>query len=210
MNFLAHLYLSGQDPDMIVGNFIADMVKGQQINGYDPAVVQGIQLHRQIDGFTDAHPVFLQSKERLRKNYRLYAGVVVDMYYDHFLAKNWERFSALRLGDFVDSAYAILEDRRAILPGRARFVLPYMISHNWLVNYADLDSLKKNFGGMARRTPYESGMEHAVDDLRKHYAKFEAEFFLFFPELVGYVKALGVHLEHHQRIAKSSPDLPYT
>jgi len=209
MNFLAHLYLSGKDPDLIVGNFIADMVKGQKINGYDPAVVQGIRLHRQIDGFTDAHPVFLRSKERLRKNYRLYAGVVVDMYYDHFLARNWASYSALRLADFVADAYDILKKRQAILPERARFVLPYMIGHNWLVNYADLDSLQRNFGGMARRTPYESGMENAVDDLRKHYAAFETDFFLFFPELVGYVKAQGVHLEHHQRIVKSSPDLPY-
>ncbi len=208
MNFLAHLYLSGQDPDIIVGNFIADMVKGQKINGYDPAVVQGIKLHRQIDGFTDAHPLFLQSKERLRKKYRLYAGVVVDMYYDHFLAKNWERYSALHLGDFVANAYAILEKRQAILPGRARFVLPYMIEHNWLVNYADFDSLKRNFGGMARRTPYESGMENAVEDLKKDYTPFETEFFHFFPELVDYVKAQGIVLGHHERITRNSPDPP--
>ncbi len=206
MNFLAHLYLSGKDPDLIVGNFIADMVKGRKINVYGPAIVQGIQLHRQIDRFTDAHPVFLQSKERLRKNYRLYAGVVVDMYYDHFLAKNWERYSALGLVDFVANGYAILEKRQAILPERARFVLPYMIGHNWLVNYADLDSLKHNFGGMARRTPYESGMEKAVDDLKRDYAKFESEFFTFFPAVVEYVKAQGVLLEHHKGMAKSKPD----
>ncbi len=206
MNFLAHLYLSGQDPDLIVGNFIADMVKGRKINGYDPTVVRGIQLHRQIDGFTDAHPVFLQSKERLRKKYRLYAGVVVDMYYDHFLAKNWERYSALGLVGFVSNAYAILKNRQDMLPSRARVVLPYMIENNWLVNYADLDSLQRNFGGMARRTPYKSGMENAVDDLRKHYEQFEVEFSLFFPELAGYVKAQGVPLDHHQGMAKSSPD----
>lgn len=84
MNFLAHLYLSGNKDHLIIGNFIADMVKGSQINGYSPTVKEGILLHRQIDTFTDAHVVVNRSKDRLRERYRLYAGVVVDMYYDHF------------------------------------------------------------------------------------------------------------------------------
>ncbi len=197
MNFLAHLYLSGNDKDLIVGNFIADMVKGRKINGYDAGIVRGIQLHREIDRFTDGHPVFLQSKERLRTKYRLYAGVVVDMYYDHFLAANWSKYSALNLHDFVSEAYAVLESKLAILPERARFVLPFMIGHNWLVNYADLRSLERNFGGMARRTPFESGMEQAVDDLRLHYDQFEKEFHAFFPEIVEHVKQQGIALVHH-------------
>ncbi len=199
MNFLAHLYLSGNDKDLIVGNFIADMVKGRKINGYDTGIIRGIQLHREIDRFTDEHPVFLQSKERLRSKYRLYAGVVVDMYYDHFLAANWSEYSALNLHEFVSWAYTVLENKLDILPERARFVLPFMIEHNWLVNYADLRSLERNFGGMARRTPFESGMEQAVEDLRLHYGSFEKEFQMFFPEIVAFVEGQGVPLAHHAR-----------
>ena len=198
MNFLAHLYLSGNDEDMILGNFIADMVKGRKIYGYDPKIVEGIHLHRKIDRFTDTHPVFRKSKVRLREKYRLYSGVVVDMYYDHFLAKYWSDYSYNDLKAFAGKAYSILKDNLDILPERARFIFPYMVEHNWLVNYADLESLKQNFGGMARRTPFDSGMEEAVGDLEDHYGKFEAEFREFFPGLVSYVQQQGVTLPHHR------------
>ncbi len=198
MNFLAHLYLSGRDEEVIIGNFIADMVKGQQINGYSAAIVKGIRLHRDIDRFTDIHPVVIHSKKRLQKKYRLYAGVVVDMYYDHFLAKNWTSYSGVPLADYVENAYAILWRNHDILPPRGQFILPYMTESNWLVNYADLGSLRRNFGGMARRTPFDSGMEDAVDDLVTYYKLFEKEFREFFPELVEFVIAEGVSLFHHR------------
>ncbi len=197
MNFLAHLYLSGNDEHIIVGNFIADMVKGRKINGFDRRIIQGIHLHRKIDHYTDAHPVVIRSKERLRAKYRLYSGVVVDMYYDHFLAINWNAYSNRDLKTFVGGAYKVLEKNLDVLPERARFILPYMVEHNWLVNYADLESLRRNFGGMARRTPFESGMEQAVDDLLLHYSAFEEEYHLFFPDLIEYVKQQGVSLLHH-------------
>ncbi len=197
MNFLAHLYLSGDEDAMIIGNFIADMVKGQQINGYSDNIVRGIRLHRKIDHFTDSHPLFLQSRERLRARYRLYSGVVVDMYYDHFLSKLWSRYSNHSLEDYVDKAYVLLNRHFDVLPARAQYILPYMIEHNWLVNYADLDRLQRHFGGMARRTPFESGMERAVDDLREHYGDFEAEFLGFFPQLADYVEMQGVSHAHH-------------
>lgn len=199
MNFLAHLYLSGCDEEVIIGNFIADMVKGQQINGYSAGIVRGIRLHREIDRFTDIHPIVVESKKRLRKKYRLYAGVVVDMYYDHFLAKNWSSYSVIPLTDYVENAYAILQRNHDILPPRGRYILPFMTENNWLVNYADLDSLRKNFGGMARRTPFDSGMEDAVDDLLAHYKLFDKEFREFFPGLVAFVKEEGISLLHHSR-----------
>ncbi len=198
MNFLAHLYLSGDEEELIIGNFIADMVKGQQINGYGKGVVDGIRLHRKIDRYTDSHPVFLRSKERLRKKYRLYSGVVVDMYYDHFLSKHWSRYSHHQLETYVDKAYGLLESHFDDLPPRAQYILPFMIEHNWLVHYADLGRLGRHFAGMARRTPFDSGMERAVEDLRAHYDAFEGEFAEFFPELVNYVASQGVSHAHHR------------
>ncbi len=197
MNFLAHLYLSGGERNLIIGNFIADMVKGQQINGFSPEIIEGIKLHRLIDGFTDSHPVVEQSKARLRDKYRLYAGVVVDMYYDHFLAAAWTSYSNHPLEEFVHDAYDLLQDNLSIMPERARFVLPHMVQNNWLAGYARLDNLKQNFGGMARRTPFDSGMEAAVEDLEQYYTLFESEFKSFFPALASYVELLGVSHSHH-------------
>jgi acyl carrier protein phosphodiesterase len=198
MNFLAHIYLSGENEDLMLGNFIADMVKGRQIENFHQGIVDGILLHRKIDAFTDAHPIVEKSKMRLRNKYRLYAGVVVDMFYDHFLARNWEEYSNHSLNGFVKQAYNVLLRNYFMLPVRARYMLPFMITGNWLSNYRDLERLQQHFEGMARRTPFKSGMEHAVFDLVGFYEEFETEFHTFFPELVQYVEKLGISHAHHQ------------
>ncbi len=198
MNFLAHLYLSGDDDQLIIGNFIADMVKGRKINGYHPDVVRGIMLHRSIDTFTDNHLVVKQSKERLRQKYRLYAGVIVDMYYDHFLAKHWSDYSQIPLGAYVQKAYALLNRHKHMLPPRAQYILPFMTEQNWLESYADKNSLGRFFGGMSRRTPFPSGMEHAITDLEQHYDVFSNEFRAFFPDLIAFVETQGISHQHHR------------
>lgn len=197
MNFLAHLYLSGDNEDLIIGNFIADMVKGRQIENFQEGVVKGIELHRKIDFFTDTHPIVDQSKRRLRNKYRLYSGVIVDMFYDHYLAANWSEYSRLPLSKFVGHVYGLLLKNYFLLPVRAKNVLPFMIASNWLVNYAHLDKLTTHFQGLAKRTPFKSGMENSVEDLRKYYDEFGAEFAAFFPELISYVERLGVTNYHH-------------
>ena len=108
MNFLAHLYLSGNNKEVILGNFIADAVKGKELNRYKEQVQVGIRLHRAIDTYTDKHPVVEKSKERLRGKYHKYAGVIVDMFYDHFLAANWNEYSNEPLNKFTSNAYRIL------------------------------------------------------------------------------------------------------
>lgn len=198
MNFLAHIYLSGITEDILLGNFIADMVKGRQIENFHQGIVEGIMLHRKIDSFTDTHPVVDQSKMRLRNKYRLYSGVVVDMFYDHYLARNWNEYSRHSLTRFVKEAYHVLLKNYFLLPIRAKNVLPYMVSMNWLVNYADTNRLKRHFEGMAMRTPFKSGMENAVEDLLLHYDEFENEFRTFFPELISYVEKQGISLSHHE------------
>ena len=198
MNFLAHIYLSGENEDTLLGNFIADMVKGRQIDNFHQGIVDGILLHRKIDTFTDTHPIVDQSKMRLRNKYRLYSGVVVDMFYDHYLAKNWNEFSRHSLTRFVKEAYNILLKNYFLLPVRGKNMLPYMVSSNWLVNYADLNRLQQHFEGMAMRTPFKSGMENAVEDLVLHYDEFENEFRTFWPDLVSYVEKQGISHMHHK------------
>jgi acyl carrier protein phosphodiesterase len=187
MNFLAHLYLSGNDPNVMIGNFIGDFVKGRHLQErFAPGVVQGIQLHRAIDAFTDSHPVVSQSKARLRPKYRHYAPVIVDMFYDYYLAKNWSTYSDMLLPDFAEHCYSTLEQHRAMLPEEVQQMLPYMIRGNWLVSYAQAEGIHRALSGMSRRTRFDSKMDEAVHELREWDLEFGREFSTFFPEIVAY------------------------
>ncbi len=187
MNFLAHLYLSGDNPKIKIGNFIGDFVKGKNLaERFDAETVNGITLHREIDWFTDTHPVVKQSKDRLRPKYRHYAGVIVDIFYDHFLAKNWDRYSHQLLPDFAEECYATIQQHESILPEEVKQMMPYMIKGNWLVNYSSLEGIQRALSGMARRTRFESKMEESVTDLQHHYEDFKMEFEIFFPELAAH------------------------
>jgi len=187
MNFLAHIYLSGNNEDILFGNFIADAVKGRVMDNYNNAIQQGILLHREIDRFTDTHHIFKKSKNRLQPRYHKFSGVIVDMYYDHFLASNWHMYSNDELEVFVDKAYKILRKKFFLLPTRYKKILPFMIGNNWLVNYAKFNKLQNNFENMAKRTSFESGMENAVIDLKEDYELYKDEFGEFFPEIIRFV-----------------------
>ncbi len=195
MNFLAHAHLSGKNEPLLFGNFIADSVKGNRINRYEPAVRNGILLHRKIDGFTDMHPVVGQSKQRIRKRFGLYSGIVVDIYYDHFLAANWSRFSPTELSDFSTYVYKILAKRFLWLPPRTLRILPFLIAQNWLTAYANPADLKRVFYGMDRRTRFRSGMSGAVQLLEENYRELERDFFLFYPRLMEFVTAQPEHTD---------------
>ncbi len=188
MNFLAHIYLSGDDELITIGNFIADGIKGKQYKQFSKKIQIGILLHRQIDTFTDAHPIVRQSTRRLHKNYSHYSGVIVDILYDHFLAKNWSRYSTIPLNDYVESFYESLENNFELLPQRTQKMIPYMMADNWLINYANLDGIQHVLNGMNRRTKNISGMDKATSELKQYYSEFEDEFTRFFEELRGFSK----------------------
>lgn len=169
---------------MQLGNFIGDFVKGRTPEIEYPAKVAiGIHLHRLIDAFTDSHAVVRESKIRLRPVYRHYSGVIVDIFYDHFLAVNWNKHHPEPLPDFAQEFYTLADTESHRLPQKARYVLPFMKKNDWLTNYSKIEGIEKVLGGMARRTPYESGMEKATTDLVAHYDAFEREYFEFMPEL---------------------------
>lgn len=188
MNFLAHLYLSPKDEHITLGNFIADAVKGKEFDRYNDKIKNGILLHRAIDKYTDQHPVFRRSSQKLNGKYKKYSSVIIDIYYDHFLAKNWKDYSKTDLVDFVSGAYKILVKNYFLLPKKTKRILPFMIAQNWLVGYANLVDLQRVFNGMARRTTFDSGMENAVSDLKTNYTIFENDFREFFPDLIDFCK----------------------
>lgn len=189
MNFLAHISLSGENPKVMVGNFIGDFVKGRNLlEQFEPEIARGIALHRAIDEFTDSHPIVAVSKNRLRPTYRHYSAVIVDMFYDHLLAKNWEQYYTDFLPDFAERSYHTLEKFHHILPEGVKFMLPYMTKGNWLVNYARMEGIERALTGMARRSKHESKMELAVEDLKNNYEDFTKEFSAFYPALQEFSK----------------------
>lgn len=190
MNYLAHLYLSGEAEDTIIGNFIADGVKGAEINKYSEGIKKGILLHRQIDHFTDTHPDVIRSRKKLHYKFHKYSGVVLDVFFDHFLANNWSTFSETQLEVYVENAYAILTFNEQVLPPRIKLMLPYMIKENWLYNYSNIEGVNRALTGLARRTSFTSGMEQGAVELVNNYLTFDKDFKAFFPQLVNYVKEI--------------------
>ena len=187
MNYLAHLFLAGTDPEIILGNFIADHVKGSDILKYSENTRKGISMHRAIDTFTDQHPIVKESIARLRADFRKYAGVIVDMYYDHYLSAHWDDYSEQDIHYFTKTKYDILNTFHSILPARSARLLYYMEKQNWLLSYGSFDGMQQAFNGMSRRTTFESNMELAVVNLKAGYPEFRHEFRQFFPELQSFV-----------------------
>lgn len=173
----------------MLGNFMGDFIKGRgYLQQYSAEIIKGVELHRSIDEFTDSHPTVTESKNRLRPKYRHYSGVIVDVFYDHFLAANWNKFHPQPLEQFAQQAYQTILNFKGVLPDELRNMMPYMINGNWLVNYSNLEDINRSLSGMARRTPYQSKMEEAVTDLREHYKDFEKEFMEFYPQLDAFCK----------------------
>jgi len=191
MNYLAHLYLSGNNHEIMIGNFIADHVKGKQIELYDEEVVKGIRLHRLIDEFTDSHEIVSLSKNRIREEFKKYTPVIIDVFYDHFLAINWHKYHHENLDVFANRFYELMNKNGHRLPERTNQMLQYMIPQNWLMNYKTIEGINKTLTGMSRRTKFESRMEFAAAHLDLHYAAFKKEFEAYFEELRSYVSVVG-------------------
>ena len=183
MNYLAHLYLSGKNEDVLIGNFIADSVKGSKYKDYSTDIQRGIVLHRQIDTHTDAHPNFRTSTKRLHKNYGHYSGVIVDIFFDHFLAKNWKHYSSISLADYAQDCYFILNKNIQMMPEKAQYILPYMTKGNWLLSYVSVEGISSVLSGMNRRTNGRSGMDKATIELQQFYSEFEDDFKIVFKDL---------------------------
>lgn len=183
MNFLAHIYLSGENDLIKIGNFMADGIRGKQFEHFPEDVQKGILLHRFIDTYTDSHDIFRTSTKRLHDRYHHYAGVIVDIVYDHFLAKNWTKYSDEELELFVKRFYHSLHDNYEILTEKTQGLMPYMIERNWLVSYRTTEGIQHILTQMDRRSKNISQMQFAVEELIAFYDEFEEEFTLFFEEM---------------------------
>ena len=187
MNFLAHVYLSGTNDHLKIGNFMADGIHGKNFDEFPIDVQKGIRLHREIDSYTDFHPTFRQSKHRLHERYGHYSGVIIDIFYDHFLAKNFSIYSKVPLEQFVQDFYKVLDENFEILTPRFKSILPVLKQENWFLLYATVDGLTHILYMMDRRTKLRSKMQFSIEELVLFYNDFETEFTLFFAEMQIFV-----------------------
>lgn len=186
MNFLAHIYLSGDDTEIKIGNFIADSVKGKQFIHYPKGIQKGIILHRAIDTFTDTHPTVRKSVRRLFPIYSHYSTVIIDILYDHFLAANWSDYSKTPLEVYVADFYKLLNQNIDILPLPIRQFLPVMIKQNWLFKYSTIKGIGDILTQMNHRTGNKSRMNLAVKELELYYSQFGEEFKSFFGDMENF------------------------
>ncbi len=193
MNFLAHIYLSGNSEDLIIGNYIADSVKGKQFESFQRGIANGIILHRKIDTYTDTHPIVDLSKQRLRPLYRKYATVIVDVLYDHYLAANWKNYSDIPLREYSKNIYTLIKKHEHILPEKSKLFMQYMITNDILHAYRNLNGIEKVLIGMSKRTSFESNMELSINEIKEYYFLFQEEFNRFFPDIQKYV-AQEIHV----------------
>lgn len=172
----------------MVGNFMADAIKGKSYLNYDEEQQQGIILHREIDTFTDQHPIVKQSKRRLNIRYNHFGGIIIDIFYDHFLAKNWSQFSNIPLDLYTSEIYKILQNNNSIYPPNVKRLLYFMVLEDWLMSYQHINEIKKVLNRMSLRTQHKSHMELATEDLLLYYEDFENDFMLFFKEIIEFTQ----------------------
>jgi acyl carrier protein phosphodiesterase len=200
MNFLAHIYLSGDHDEIRLGNFMADAIKGKKYTEYQPFIQVGILLHREIDTFTDSHPVFRKSTKRLHKQYSHFSGVIIDIFYDHFLAKNWLNYSSVPLDIYADNFYKLLLNKKSILPERTLKLMPFLIEYNWLLSYATINGINSVLAGMNRRTHNRGKIDKAGFELKQFYSDFESEFSIFFDDAILFSEEKRNQLLHHYKL----------
>jgi len=196
MNYLAHIYLSGESEELMLGNFIGDYVKGKQHRDFPAEVERGILLHRRIDEFTDQHEAVRACNQLLRPGYRKYAGVVTDIFFDHFLAANWQQYSVHSLKHATRRFHAILLSNYRLLPTRVKLFAPFLIQHKRLESYAQLNGIEESLGILSHRTSLPEETTFAMKTLREEYHQFEEAFARFFPEIIQFaVEEAGVEIK---------------
>jgi acyl carrier protein phosphodiesterase len=188
MNFLAHLLLSCEEEELMIGNFLGDFTKNKDLPTFSPAIQRGVRLHRIIDTYTDNHPIVRQGTHRLHQRHGKYAGVVIDVLYDYILANNWSDYGPGSLEEFAKSTYDTLERHLDKMPVRLHSIVPRMIADNWLVRYGAKDGIAYTFSRIQKRVSKPEYLENILISLEENEDQLTSEFALFFPDIFKEVK----------------------
>ena len=188
MNYLAHLHLGGQRPDQLLGSLYGDFVKGRLQGQFAPEVEAGIQLHRRIDVFTDRHPLVDIALGRFSDTRRRYAGIVLDVFFDHCLARDWRLYADQPLAQFTADVYRVLS-REPQLPERLAKIAPHMVANDWLGSYQEFEVLDQVLRGISRRLSRPEELAGAMQELRRLYEPLSEDFRLFYPQLQDFAQS---------------------
>ncbi|MDR1667066.1 MAG: ACP phosphodiesterase [Bacteroidales bacterium] len=188
MNYLAHTYLSGDNDDIKIGNFLGDWVKGSDYLNYSEDIRKGILLHRNIDSFTDRHPIVHLGANRFQPRYAKYSGIIIDILYDHFLASNWNAFNDMELHDYVNRIHNMMLNNLGILPERLQEYLPAFMNERWIERYSTIEGIRDVLDAMSKRTSLPNETEFAIGVMEAFYDNFRYEFFDFFGQIIEFVE----------------------
>jgi len=188
VNFLAHTYLSGCNEEIIVGNFMGDYVKGRNYVLFPEQVKKGILIHRDIDTFTDMHMITRRSKLMVAPRYSKYAGIIIDIFYDHFLASLWDDYSTLPLSEYVNRTYDLLKRNYQVLPDAIKNWFPTFLENNWMMAYTTVEGIELVLERMSANTSLPNHAAYAVEVLSDQYAVFKNDFLEFFPQMIEFLE----------------------
>ena len=197
MNYLAHLYLADDSDDSLIGNLLGDFVKGKPGKQYHADIVAGIIFHRKIDAYADAHEMMRTSRSRIAPQMSRFSGIIIDVSYDHFLARHWQQFSDQDLTVFIQHAYKVLRENHPILPERLQRILPFMISEDWLGSYIELKSVGTTLDRITRRLTRGAQFKGAIAEVEKNYRQIEGDFLSFFPDLIEFSKRAKSEMQNN-------------
>lgn len=194
MNYLAHLFLSEWTPESLIGNLLGDFTKGAVEHPYSEDIRKGIALHKRVDVYTDSHPIFRSSKRIISIERRRFSGIMIDVFYDHFLAKNWDEYADIPLRDFSHRVYQVLQDNQNILPERLKRMLPGMIAG--LTSSKEMCGIDRALKGIAARIKRTNNLGDGVEELVANYQRLESDFCAFFPDLINYTTTYRTQLNN--------------
>lgn len=206
MNYLAHVFLAENEPQSILGNLMADVLRRQDFDRLPVGIQIGIRQHRQIDSFTDRHPVVQRSIRRLKATWGWFGGIIIDVYYDHLLTENWDHFSEESLREFCDRINDILRDQLPNLPGEGKFLAQKLIENDRLYSYTSLDSISFALANISERVTermpkHKVHLQDALPELQAAHKELSADFMEFFPTLISFSDSL----KNRQRSAIAAP-----
>ena len=190
MNYLTHLFLAEDTEESIIGNLLGDFVKGRLGDNYPPGILKGIRTHRKIDFYTDTHPVVKETRKIISDERKRYSGVLIDIFFDHYLSVYWSSYSDTDFEQFIDKAYEIILKYSDIYPENGKILIPRIVEKDWLRQYKSFEGLRLVFERMSLRVKRQNPLAGSEAELRSNYSEIENNFNMFFPELIKYAKEL--------------------
>ena len=193
MNYFAHLYFAQPTLESTVGNLLGDFAKGVDVKALPEAVQAGLQNHRAVDRFTDNHPVILELKRGFSPRRRRFAGIALDVYFDHLLMNHWSTFDSRSIEDVIQAYYARMLAGQALMPNaRMRSTTRRMVEHDWFGSYAEIDSIADALDRIASRIRFKNRFANAIEDIELNRGALQQGFLTYFPQLVEHVRSLAI------------------